>query len=119
MKTSKSNTGVVVSIRRRGKRKPLPDHLPREEVIIDLPETEKICAKDGSALKEIGAEVSEQLDVIPMQTKIPCRLPELCRACSNTSKILPVISSAGQGHFPWVEKKTAHEFMVVLRRELG
>lgn len=54
----------------RGKRKPLSDNLPREEVVIDLPEKEKFCAHHGSALKEIGSEISEKLDFIPARFKV-------------------------------------------------
>ena len=42
-------------------RKALPAHLPRIEVRHELPAIERICGC-GSALQEIGAETSEQLD---------------------------------------------------------
>ena len=45
--------------RRRGKRNPIPDDLPREERIYDLPESEK------AGMKRIGEEVSEQLAIDP------------------------------------------------------
>ena len=56
--------------RKRSKRKPLPDHLPREVVIIDLPEAEKVCKIHGSTFKEIGEEVSERLDIVPAKMKV-------------------------------------------------
>jgi transposase len=43
----------------RGKRQPIPDHLPREIRIHDLPEDEK------TGMKRIGEEVSEQLALEP------------------------------------------------------
>jgi transposase len=43
----------------RGKREPIPDHLPRETRIHDLPEHEK------TGMKRIGEEVSEQLALEP------------------------------------------------------
>jgi transposase len=55
--------------RARGKRKPLPENLPREVVVIDLPESEKV-APDGSPLRVIGQEVSEKLVFEPAKTKI-------------------------------------------------
>ena len=55
--------------RRRGKRQPLPAELPRVDVIHDVPETERICAC-GTPLVEIGEEVSEQLDIIPLQVRV-------------------------------------------------
>ena len=50
------------SRRRRGKREPIPDHLPRVERIHDLPEDQKA---GPPALKRIGEEVSEQLAFEP------------------------------------------------------
>ena len=55
--------------RARGKRKPLPAELPRIEVIHDVPETERSCAC-GTPMIEIGQEVSEQLDIVPMQIRV-------------------------------------------------
>jgi transposase len=55
--------------RKRGKRKPLPKDIPREVVIIDLPEAEKV-APDGSALRVMGHEVSEKLVYEPATAKI-------------------------------------------------
>ncbi|MFT7305248.1 MAG: transposase [Candidatus Azotimanducaceae bacterium] len=48
-------------------RKPLPAHLPRIEVIVELAEDEARCVEDGSTLKVIGEEITEQLDIIPAQ----------------------------------------------------
>lgn len=39
----------------------LPDDLPVETTIIDLPEEEKICKETGVALKQIGEEISHKL----------------------------------------------------------
>lgn len=70
------------------KRKPLPAHLPREEIIIDLLDEEKICEKDGTILKEIGSEASEQVDVIPAQVKVivTIRKKYACPCCNETVK---------------------------------
>jgi transposase len=38
--------------------------LPREIVRHELPEAERVCAHDGHALVEIGAEISEQVDML-------------------------------------------------------
>jgi transposase len=53
----------------RGKRKPLPVELPRIDVIHDVPEAERTCAC-GTPMVEIGQEVSEQLDIVPMQVRV-------------------------------------------------
>src|SRR5574338_418310 len=55
--------------RPRGKRAPLPAELPRIEVIHALPEAERMCAC-GTPMVEIGEEVSEQLDIVPMQVRV-------------------------------------------------
>jgi transposase len=51
-------------------RKPLDAALPREVVRHELPEGERLCPHDGAALREIGVEVSEQLDIIPQQVRV-------------------------------------------------
>ncbi len=45
-------------------RKPLPNDLPREIIIHDIPEAEKIC-HCGTHLVRIGEEITEQLKYIP------------------------------------------------------
>lgn len=54
----------------RGPKNPFPEHLPREERVIDLPESEKLCPHDGHPLKEIGEERSEKLKTIPAQMSV-------------------------------------------------
>lgn len=89
VETESGRVEVPAHKRSRPKRKPLPAHLPREEVIIDLPENEKVCAKDGTTLKEIGAEVSEQLDIIPAQIKVirTIRKKYVCPCCKDKANI--------------------------------
>lgn len=55
--------------RRRGKRQPLPAELPRVDVMHEVPETERTCAC-GTPMVAIGEEVSEQLDIVPMQIRV-------------------------------------------------
>lgn len=57
---------------RRAKRgrKPLDPALPREVVRHELHESERVCPHDGAALREIGVETSEQLDIIPQQVRV-------------------------------------------------
>ncbi|TLY83239.1 MAG: hypothetical protein E6K41_01725 [Gammaproteobacteria bacterium] len=56
--------------RKKRGRKPLSPDLPRIEVVHDLTDDEKVCAKDGTALKRIGEEISEQLDYQPAQVRV-------------------------------------------------
>jgi len=86
--------GVPVSehVRKKRGRKPLPEGLPREEVIHDLPEEEKVCALDGHALVEIGSETNEQIDIIPAQVRVirNVRLKYACPHCRKGVKLAPL-----------------------------
>jgi transposase len=64
-----SEIKVGAHTKRRGKRRPLPQNLPREVVVIDLKDEEKFAA-DGSALRVIGKEVSEKLEYQPAVMKV-------------------------------------------------
>lgn len=55
--------------KRRGKRRPLPPELPRIETIVDVAVDERQCDCGADKVK-IGEEVSEQLDIIPMQVRV-------------------------------------------------
>jgi transposase len=44
---------------------PIPEHLERVEIILDIPEQEKVCPETGKDLKQIGWEVSEKLEYRP------------------------------------------------------
>ena len=83
---------VTAHQRRRAGRKPLPAHLPRVEVIHDLPEDEQICAEDGHRLHRIGEEISEQLDIIPAKIRVirHIRPKYACRHCETGIKTAPL-----------------------------
>ncbi len=53
----------------RGKRQPLPVELPRIDIVHEVPEAERTCAC-GTPMVQIGEDVSEQLDIIPMQVRV-------------------------------------------------
>ena len=53
----------------RGKRSPLPAELERVDVVHDVPEAERTCPC-GAPMVEIGCDVSEQLDIVPMQVRV-------------------------------------------------
>ena len=50
-------------------RKPLAEHLPREERVIDIPDADKVC-ECGCMKTVIGCEKSEQLEYIPAKHKV-------------------------------------------------
>jgi transposase len=64
-------------------RKPLPAHLAREEVVIDI--GAETCACCGGALHPIGESVSEILDWVPAQLRVVriCRPKYGCRTCGT------------------------------------
>ncbi len=43
----------------------LPAHLPREEVLIDVPEAERTCESCGEPLERIGEDRTERVDIRP------------------------------------------------------
>ena len=53
----------------RGKRASLPTELPRVEILHDVPAAERTCPC-GTPMVVIGQEVSEQLDIVPMQVRV-------------------------------------------------
>ena len=53
----------------RGKRAALPIELPRIDIIHELSVSER-TAPDGTLMVVIGQEVSEQLDIVPMQVRV-------------------------------------------------
>ncbi|MDR7047756.1 transposase [Duganella sp. 3397] len=53
----------------RGKRGPLPAELARVDVVHDVPAAERTCPC-GTPMVEIGEDVSEQLDLVPMQVRV-------------------------------------------------
>ena len=86
---------VPAHTRRRGKRNPLPEDLPRVEVIHDLAEEEKQCAC-GAEKDRIGEEISEQLDYIPARIQVirHIRYKYACKVCEGIETEGPVVSIA-------------------------
>jgi transposase len=63
-------------------RRPLPNHLPREEVSHPAP---CACPSCGGALRRIGEDVTETLDYVPGRFKVIRHIREKlsCRACDT------------------------------------
>jgi transposase len=72
--------------RRKPARKPFPDHLPRERVVIPAPATCSCCG--SAALAKLGEDVTETLEVIPRQWKVIQTVREkfTCRRCEAISQ---------------------------------
>ena len=63
-------------------RRPLPDHLPREDALHPAPCT---CPSCGGMLRRIGEDITETLDYVPGRFKVIRHIREklLCRACDT------------------------------------
>lgn len=59
---------VAAFTRKRPARKPFPDHLPRERVIVAGPTACLCCG--GTNLRKLGEDIAETLEVIPRQWKV-------------------------------------------------
>src|SRR6056297_419567 len=84
-KVAKTTT-VAGFDRRRPARKPFPDHLPRERVVIDAPTACSCCGSDR--IVKMGEDITETLEVIPRQWKVIQTVREkfTCRACEKISQ---------------------------------
>ncbi len=95
--TPEEKVPVKGHARKKRGRKPLPEELPRVDVVHDIPEAEKQCAC-GATLSRIGEDVSEKLDYIPATLRVirNIRPKYACKCCEGvedegpTVKIAPV-----------------------------
>jgi transposase len=73
-------------------RKAIPGHFPRTEVLHDIPESEKVCLRDGTPLVRMGEETSEQYEYSAPQLKVlhHVRPKYACPCCHEGVKIAPV-----------------------------
>lgn len=81
-----AKASVTAFERRRPARKPLPEHLPRERVVVEAPTS---CTCCGSArIVKMGEDITETLEVIPRQWKVVQTVREkfTCRDCERISQ---------------------------------
>lgn len=95
--TEEAAQEILSYTRNKPKRKPLPKDLPREQVIHDLDDADKICDCCGHQLHRMGEQTSEQLEFIPASIKVieHIRAKYSCRHCEQQGtevniKIAPV-----------------------------
>jgi transposase len=76
-------------------RKPIPQGLPRHDIIHDFPDDQKRCIC-GCALQKIGEDISEKLALIPAQIYVErhVRLKYACKQCQEHVKQAPVQNQA-------------------------
>lgn len=74
----------------RSRRRPLPDHLPREDIRLDV--DSQACACCGGALHVVGESASEMLDWVPAQLRVMriARPKYACRACGTIAQAPPL-----------------------------
>ena len=90
---SSDDEEIIVAAHQRKKRgrKPLPEHLPRVDVIHELAEDERRCEHDGRRLTEIGEVISEQLDIIPAKIQVTRHIRKKyacdCGRCIKTAPL--------------------------------
>jgi transposase len=67
-------------------RKPFPEHLPRERVVVEAPAACTCCGSDR--IVKMGEDITETLEVIPRQWKVIQTVREkfTCRACEKISQ---------------------------------
>ena len=72
--------------RRRPSRKPFPEHLPRERVVVPAPASCTCCG--STHLSKVGEDVTETLEVIPRRWKVIQTVREkfTCRDCEKLSQ---------------------------------
>jgi transposase len=95
---SAGTTFVSAHARRHPSRKPFPEHLPRERVIVPGPSS---CSCCGSArLSKIGEDITETLEVIPRQWKVIQYVREkfTCRDCEKISQPPAPFHVISRGH---------------------
>ena len=95
--------------KKRG-RQPLPEDLPREEIVFDVEPEDKICSCCGCEKARIGEDVTEQLELIPatMYVMRTVRPKYACSKCRDgvVQKPLPAQpiprGIAGPGLLAWI-----------------
>jgi transposase len=82
---------IAAHTRKARGRRPLPEALPRVEIIHELPSAERQCPHDGAVLAEIAQVVSEQLDIVPAKIRVlrHVRKQYAC-ACGQCIKTAPL-----------------------------
>ena len=81
-----AQTTVTSFTRRKPSRKPFPEHLPRERVVVPAPTQCDCCGSDR--IVKMGEDVTDTLEVIPRQWKVIQTVREkfTCRSCEKISQ---------------------------------
>jgi transposase len=95
-------------------RKPLPESLPRERVVHEVPEEKMICPADGARLVEVGEEIVEKLEIVPASAKVIQHVYKkfVCPCCKGTIAKAPALPSA----FPKAQIEPATVAHIILQK---
>jgi transposase len=83
---SAGTTNVTAFERRSPAKKPFPEHLPRERIVMPAPCSCPACG--GTRLSKLGDDITETLEVIPRQWKVIQTVRERfsCRDCEKITQ---------------------------------
>jgi transposase len=83
---ARKTTKVSSFERRKPVKKPFPEHLPRERVVVDAPNRCTCCGSDR--IVKMGEDITETLEVVPRQWKVIQTVREkfTCRNCEKISQ---------------------------------
>ena len=86
LKAGQNASQVAAHLRKKPVRKPLPDHLPRERVVVPGPQTCSCCG--GARLGKIGEATTETLECVPRKWFVLQTVREKfsCRDCEHFSE---------------------------------
>lgn len=84
--TAEKTTKVSAFDRRKPVKKPFPEHLPRERVVVEAPTCCSSCGSDR--IVKMGEDITPTLEVVPRQWKVIETVREkfTCRACEKISQ---------------------------------
>jgi transposase len=73
---TEKTTKVAAFDRKKPVRKPFPEHLPRERVVVEAPTSCTCCGSDR--IVKMGEDITETLEVVPQQWKVICYPAGFC-----------------------------------------
>lgn len=84
---AEKTTKVAAFERRKPVRKPFPEHLPRERVVVPAPTSCECCGSER--IVKMGEDITETLEVVPRQWKVIQTVREkfTCRVCEKISQV--------------------------------
>jgi transposase len=80
-----AGANVTALTRKKPVRAPLPEHLPRERVVLPSP---CVCPACGGKLSKLGEDITETLEMVPRQWKVVQTVREKfsCRSCETITQ---------------------------------